>query len=279
MSRRLRVAGFGFALLLAASCGAGSSTPRAASSSPAATTPTPSAPGPIATPTTTPATASTTKATSAPKASPGGSTTGTLHVPGSGAYVYDQTGSEKFCTTTCSTQTLPPTRTMSLTMEDRTSDAVTLAFAGQVSKMRYTRDAFRFTRARAQLLETYVRFSYRGAEFENAYAPDPPFDVVRFPIASGASWSGSWQADTYGTYTVDVGARESVNVGGNTVKAFRVHIVTTFTGDADGNQDLTVWIDPATNATVRTAGSLSARTFLGRYETTFDATLRSAPGY
>ena len=78
--------------------------------------------------------------------------------------------------------------------------------------MRYTRDTFRFTPARALLTETYVRFTSGAAEFENSYAPKPPVEVLRFPLTVGASWSGSWQADTYGTYSVQVVAREPMTV-------------------------------------------------------------------
>jgi hypothetical protein len=131
----------------------------------------------------------------------------------------------------------------------------------------------------AHVTEVYVRMGYQGFVFENRYRPSPPVEVLRFPLKTGDAWSGSWKADTSGSYEARVVDREVISVGGRDFRAFKVSTTTTFRGEFEGSSDAQVWIDPDTRAVLRTSGLLRLKTDLGGYNTAFQTDLISGPGY
>lgn len=203
----------------------------------------------------------------------------TLRFPPPGSYVYRQSGFEEFCRlpTACERIDLPAARTISSSVDRRSSSEAVVIGEGQVSQMRFVRDTMRFSVRRAVLTEAYVRFRYGSAEFENSYRPSPPVEVLRLPLTVGARWSGAWDAETAGNYSIEVVGRESLDAAGARRDVFRIVSHTVFRGDVEGRQDLTVWIDSRTLATTKAVGSLDARSLGGRYRTRYEALLRSAP--
>jgi hypothetical protein len=129
------------------------------------------------------------------------------------------------------------------------------------------------------ITKVYVHFSYSGVEFDNTYTPDPPVEALRFPLETGASWSGSWKADTSGEYQVGIGKKETISIGGKRVQAFKIVTSTDFHGQFEGRSRINAWIDPRTQAIVKTDGVLNVTSTFGRYSTVFHTQLRSAPGY
>lgn len=200
-------------------------------------------------------------------------------IPAEGPYVYAQSGTEELCQgASCDRRELPPTRTMTVAYAEQGASGTVVVTEGWVSGMRFVRDTTSFTERRALITELRVRLAYRGVEFEDSYRPDPPVESLRLPLAPGASWSGTWTADVSGEYEIVVGPLQDVSAGGRSVRAFRLETTTTFTGELEGTQEITYWIDPATLVAVRSKGSISVKGLLGEYRTTFDAVLRSAPG-
>lgn len=279
MARRTRQLAAVLAMgLCLASC-SGGTTPEAAAPSPGATV-SPATPASAITPASPSAKISPGGAPSSIKVAPtGAAATSALRFPQAGTYRYDQSGFEEFCRVgaSCDRLDLPATRTMTTTVATRTSAEAVLVIEGQTSRMRFIRDTMRFTRERALLAESYVRFSHEGIVFESTTRPAPPVEVLRFPLAVGARWAGSWEAETGGDYAIQVAGRESLLAGGLRRDVFRIVSLTTFRGEVEGRQDLTVWVDASTLATVKTAGSLDARSLFGRYRTAYETVLRSGP--
>lgn len=202
------------------------------------------------------------------------------YYPAAGTYVYAQSGYEEFCdTSSCNKKDLPPTQDVKTSHKQRSGDPVTVVTEAKSSDSRSTRTTTTHSPANALITDVRVKFNYQGFQFENSYQPDPPVESVRYPLRSGMSWSGMWKDSTSGDYSITVGARRSLAVGGGTVQAYPLRTQTTFRGEFDGSADVTVWIDPATAAIVKMSGELQVKSVFGSYHTEFTATLQSAPGY
>ncbi len=73
----------------------------------------------------------------------------------------------------------------------------------------------------------------------------PPMQLARFPIALDDNWKGSWKdpnktAD--GNYTVRVVGKEELNIGGKTVRTWKITATTELLGPRTfGRADLTLW--------------------------------------
>jgi hypothetical protein len=202
------------------------------------------------------------------------------YVPAAGDYLYDQTGFEEFCdTSSCDKKDLPPTQVVETSHKGSSGDTVTVVTEAKSSERRFTRTTTRYSRSNAEITNVQIHFDYQGFEFDNSYQPDPPVESLRYPLNAGDSWSGTWKDSTSGDYTVSVGSKRSVSVGGATVQAFPVRTVTDFRGEFEGTADITVWIDPATAAVVRIEGNLDVKSTFGSYRSEFEATLHSGPGY
>jgi hypothetical protein len=202
------------------------------------------------------------------------------YYPARGTYSYKQSGFEEFCDSTrCEKEDLPPTQNIEITYAGGSGNEVVVVTEARSSGNRMTRTTTRHTPERALITKVQVNFDYQGFEFNNTYQPDPPVESLRYPLRSGMQWSGMWKDSTSGDYAIDIGDKETITVGGATVQAYRIRTQTRFRGEFDGDADVTVWVDPATSAVVKTTGELHLQSMFGRYNSEFSATLRSAPGY
>ena len=200
--------------------------------------------------------------------------------PRQGVYTYGQSGWEEFCdATSCDKQDLPATKDVKTTYKEQSPSVVVVVTEAETSDNRLMRTTTRHTREGAFVTNVYIKFDYQNTSFNNSYEPEPPVEVLRLPLESGMRWSGEWTDRTSGDYEIAVGPRTAVKVGGRTVQAFEVRSVTRFRGDFDGTANVTVWVDPATAAVVKTKGSMDLDSFFGTYRTEFTATLREGPAY
>lgn len=200
--------------------------------------------------------------------------------PQQGVYTYGQSGWEEFCdATSCNKEDLPPTQEVKTTYKEQGADAVVVVTAAEASDSRFVRTTTRHTPDGAFVTNVYIKFDYQNTSFNNSYEPEPPVEILRFPLESGMDWSGEWSDRTSGDYEVVVGPRTAVKVGGRTVQAFEIRTFTRFRGDFDGTSNVTVWIDPATAAVVKTKGTIDVDSFFGTYRSEFTATLRDGPSY
>ena len=200
--------------------------------------------------------------------------------PANGVYTYGQSGWEEFCDTSgCERQDLPPTQDVKTTHKSRSNDVVVVVTEAEASDSRFVRTTTRHTRNGAFVTDVYLKFDYEGVSFNNSYQPDPPVETLRLPLRSGMAWSGRWEDKTSGDYRIRIGPQEQLSVGGRSVQALRVETTTHFRGEFEGTAEVTIWIDPATLAPVKTQGRLDVDSFFGAYRSAFKATLRSAPGY
>jgi hypothetical protein len=210
----------------------------------------------------------------------GGSSASTTEAayPAAGAYVYRQRGFEEFCTGSCDKHPLPRTNKVMASYTQHSHDSATVVTKDR-SPDRYVRTTTDFTSSGASIAEVYFRSQYSGVKFSNDYRLQPPAESLRFPLTAGERWSGSWKAGMSGDYRVSVLGRETVTAAGTRVNAFKISTITHFRGDYQGKAAVTVWIDPATKAIVRTSGALSLKNSFGSYDSTFQTLLTNAPGY
>ncbi len=200
--------------------------------------------------------------------------------PHQGVYTYTQSGFEEFCDASgCQREDLPRTQEVRATYEAVSGDEAIVVTAAEASDNRLVRTTTRHTPNGAFVTRVHIEFDYQGANFTNDYEPNPPVEIARLPLRAGMSWRGQWDARTSGTYVVDVRDRVAVDVGGRAVQAWPLRVETRFRGDFEGTSDVTVWVDPATAAVVRTESYMDLSSFFGDYKTRFEATLRDGPGY
>ena len=98
-------------------------------------------------------------------------------------------------------------------------------------------------------------------------------------MRAGREWKASWKAGTSGDYRARVTGVDALKVGGKTIDAYRVETLTNFRGDLKGKASIVTWVDAKTRAIVATNGALNLSASYGSYNTNFETSLRSAPGY
>lgn len=196
--------------------------------------------------------------------------------PAAGEYVYDQEGFERFCQgPSCSKEDLPPTQTVTATVQSRSAQGTTIVTEARSSESQTLTTTTRYTRARALITRVDVDYSYGGFSFAQTYDPQPPVESLLFPLEVGKSWRGRWKARTSGDYRIRVVGTSSY--GGRTV--YELTTVTNFRGDFSGRAQATVWVDPDTRMPVKTDGQIAVASPFGEYTSDFETTLRSGPGY
>ena len=194
--------------------------------------------------------------------------------PAAGTYVYSQRGYEEFCNaTSCDRDPLPPRQRINAKYRSRSAESALVITTARASDDRLVRTSTRYTGAAAEVLEVHLEYSYQGFHFSRSYRPSPPVESLRFPLQPGDSWSGHWNGDVSGDYSVSVAGRESV--GG--APAMRLQTHTTFRGDFKGKANATLWVRPRNGTVVRTAGNVSVDMGFGTYRSGFATTLASAP--
>ena len=201
--------------------------------------------------------------------------------PAAGTYTFSQSGYEEFCDNAgqCDKDKLPARQPTNVTYESSSEDSALVVAEQEESDSRLTRTWTRFTSSGAHIEKMYVRFNYSGFTFERTYEPKPPVEALRFPLTAGESWSGEWRASTSGEYSVKVGRKTTLEIGGRRVAAYPVQTDVEFRGDFEGKSRITAYIDPDTKAIVATDGALNVTTRFGRYSTVFETKLASGPGY
>lgn len=202
-----------------------------------------------------------------------------LH-PAAGRYVYSQSGFERFCqTATCDERPLPPRQPVGVTLRGRGDTTAVVVSEARSSDSRTVTTTTVYSRRNAVVTDVYARFAYEGFTFENSYTPRPPVETLRFPLKPGKSWSGRWNDSTSGDYSINVLGRDTVEVNGAVITAFKLSMVTRFRGEFTGTSKALLWIDVATKSMVKTSGAIDLRSSFGRYVSEFNNTLRSGPGY
>jgi hypothetical protein len=211
----------------------------------------------------------------------GGGEAAQASYPAGGTYVYAQKGTEAFCdpAQSCERYDLPRTQKVATSYGQRTQTEAIVVTEVKSSNGRYVRTTTHFTPGAAFVNEVYYRLVYEGLQLEEQYNPDPPVPQLRFPLKEGRAWKASWKADTSGDYSARVTGMERVDVGSTVVDAFRIETLMSFRGELNGKASVVMWVDPSTRAVVATSGVLDLRASYGSYNTNFETTLRSAPGY
>ena len=200
--------------------------------------------------------------------------------PSPGSYGYSQSGYEEFCQgASCDRTKLPATQTVEVDYQQRSKSSAVAVVDAHVSERSSTRTTFEFTDRGTRILEMIITASTGGLDYSTRYRPDPPIKAIVLPLSTGKSWAGRWKDNVSGNYRIRVAARETLRAGGRSVNAFKLTSKTTFSGELNGHQDLTAWIDPSTGQVVKTAGFTTAESSFGRYETRFETALSGGPGY
>lgn len=199
--------------------------------------------------------------------------------PRAGTYVYDQKGYEELCSPRCERDPLPPTQEIDTSYQTRTNAGAVVVTEARASSGRLVRTTTVYTKEVAEVTEVRIEYTFGGFDFSTTYEPSPPPEVLRFPLAVGDEWAGEWSARTSGSYSVSVEGRGAVRAAGVSIDAFRLDTITRFRGELEGRAVATVWVDPATNLVIASNGEMHISTPFGRYNSAFETSLRSAPGY
>lgn len=202
--------------------------------------------------------------------------------PAAGGYVYSQRGSEAFCDPagrSCDRHKLPRTQRIATSYGQRTQTEALVVTEVESGNGRYVRTTTHFTPDAAFVTEVYYRLVYGGLTLQERYEPDPPVPQIRFPLRPGNEWDATWKADTSGDYHARVTGTDTVSVGGTAVDTYRIETRTNFRGELDGKASVVMWFDARTRALVATTGALNLSASYGSYNTNFETTLKSAPGY
>jgi len=203
-----------------------------------------------------------------------------LVVPAAGRLVYAQEGYERFCQSgTCDKRDLPDRQPVEVSVKRRSDDVATVISEARTSDNRTARTTFRLTRSVSEIVELHTEFDYGAFGFSDTFRPKPPIESVRFPVAEGQHWKGSWEAGVSGDYEVGVLDRQRVMVADEQINAYRIRTITQFSGRYQGNAEIIVWLDVAGRTVVKSKGHMFVRSSFGTYETEFKTLLRAGPGY
>jgi hypothetical protein len=208
-----------------------------------------------------------------------GSTADAAAYPAAGDYNYRQSGYEEFCQATCQRQDLPKQQPVSTKLKNRSADSAVVVNEARESDNRVVRTTMKFTSDKALITEVFTRFKQGNFSFQDTYRPKPPVESLRFPLDTGAAWSGSWKDKTSGDYSIKILGREQVMAAGTSIDAFRIRTETTFRGQFDGRSQVVLWFDPDTKAVVKADGMIDVNSTFGRYRSDFQRVLSSGPGY
>jgi hypothetical protein len=306
MSRRRSVITAMVAALLAAACG---STSNQATTAPAQRTTTQPGPGE----TVAPQPATSTKASGGNAATPGANPASTRAQPGgggttkksskssqgpakpaaakspssqapafpqAGTYTYKQSGYEDFCQgQACTRDNLPPTMTTSIRYRKRSKSGGTIVLSSKPSSHRTDRVTIVFDSKDAGVTQVVSQFSVPPLQSTSAFSPNPPMQVLRFPLQSGMQWSGSWSGNTSGKYTVHVLGTSHMTVGGRSVTAYRIARTLDLSGDVQGHDAVTQWFDPATGIVVKSIDNATFQNQYGSYRSKSTTELSSGGPY
>lgn len=198
--------------------------------------------------------------------------------PRAGVFVFSQRGFEELCQgAACDRARLPRRQEMDSTVR-RTRHRATVTTVAR-SGDRELRTVTVYGPRTASINELAFHFSYNGVRFGRSYSPAPAVVALRLPLMEGAVWSGSWRAETSGSYRSSVGKSETVVVGNRQIRAWRIDTLTALRGELEGSLHIETWVDPATNSVIAMSGTMDVRSTFGRYRSNFEARLERGPGY
>lgn len=218
----------------------------------------------------------------------GGDAASTPPHPAPGDYSYRQSGQERSCMNAgggCSGADLPDRASIHVSRWGLSSSpVVSLTIESSPTFSMVMR--MRFFDRRVDLEELTVDVEAaagtpRAAAFNIRLEPDPVLPWLVLPLSSGRQWSGAWQSEPPGSYSIRVLGPDRVAVGNRVIRTIRIRAELTWEGQHAGYYNVTSWVDPRTRLALAAVGELRART--GIQESIYDATFRTAllrgPGY
>ena len=201
--------------------------------------------------------------------------------PAAGAYRYAQQGFEEYCQQAqCQRYNLPAKQTVNFSYARRSATAATIVSDARISERRSMTTTTRYNADKVLITHVVADFQLQGGfTYSTAYEPDPPVEALRTPLRVGEGWSGRWKDTTSGDYTIRVVGRDRIAVAGRRIAAVRLDTRTNFRGEFSGRADLVVWVDATTRVPVKTIGTLRLSSSYGDFNSDFEVTLASGPGY
>lgn len=103
----------------------------------------------------------------------------------------------------------------------------------------------------------------------------PPMLVGPRRLEVGQKWSGRWSGKTSGVYTGETFEKVQLNIGGETVEAWGIHVHSEMTGEIEGTVDARVWLSTKYVLTVKEHYKQDVKADVGRYRSEWNMTLRS----
>lgn len=103
----------------------------------------------------------------------------------------------------------------------------------------------------------------------------PPMLVGPRRLEVGQKWSGRWSGKTSGVYTGETFERVELNIGGEIVEAWGIHVHSEMTGEIEGEVDARVWLSPKYVLTVKEHYKQDVKADVGRYHSEWNMTLQS----
>ena len=104
---------------------------------------------------------------------------------------------------------------------------------------------------------------------------DPPILVGPRDLKVGQTWSGRWSGKTSGVYQGETFEKVQLNIGGETVEAWGIHVHTEMRGEVEGEVDATVWLAPKYALTVKEHYKQRVKVDVGDYRAEWTMTLKS----
>ena len=224
-------------------------------------------------------------------ATPGG---GTQATPGSGGAVKPPPGSKPFVARPAGTYSFATSGQTKISgAVDRTYNLpprTTLAVrAASGSVQRAVRD-MRDRNGNGSMTETRVRAASDGLHLEylkntskfagvtdvREFTPNPAPLILRTGAPNGDRLSFTLEgSDVRVATTVDVLRRESISIGGRSIQAIVIRIVSQFSGDVNGTSDATNWLRPTDGLLLREVSRSDVRAGFTRVQTNYTAKLET----
>ena len=103
----------------------------------------------------------------------------------------------------------------------------------------------------------------------------PPMLVGPRRLEVGQKWSGQWSGKTSGSYTGETFEHVQIDIGGEMVETYGIHIHTEMRGEIEGTVDARVWLSTKYVLTVKEHYKQDIKADVGRYNSEWNMTLQS----
>lgn len=104
---------------------------------------------------------------------------------------------------------------------------------------------------------------------------DPAMHTGPMPARVGATWSGEWQGDTYGTYRGRYFEKTKLTIDGDEVEVWGIEYQIRLRGETEGTTWAQVWISPQTHMVVKEHYKQDVQSGPGTYRAEWMMTVRS----